>query len=137
MKAKRTTTQEQLNYILECRQSGLTVYQWCQKKGITQTAYYNWVGRLRKKGISLPCVDENSIDSTPTFNEIVKVDILSEPLASYPNEHQNTHKQSFSNLSSPTAEIHMGEASVRFFSHTDIATIEATLKCLGGRNYDR
>lgn len=138
MKAKRTSTEEQLNYILECRQSGLTVYQWCQKRSITPTAYYNWIARLRKKGIMLPEAAENSVTPVPALNEVVPVDIVKDLPDSHLNEQQNTHKQiSSCTLSQPTVEISIGTASIRFFSHIDSATIEATLKCFGGICYDR
>ncbi len=34
MKAKRVSREEQLKFIMECRFSGLSDYQWCEAHGI-------------------------------------------------------------------------------------------------------
>lgn len=34
MKAKRVSREEQLKFIMECRFSGLSDYQWCETHGI-------------------------------------------------------------------------------------------------------
>ena len=41
---------EQIKLIMECRQSGLSDYQWCRKQGINPGTFYNWVSKLRKAG---------------------------------------------------------------------------------------
>ena len=41
---------EQIKLIMECRQSGLSDYQWCQNQGINPGMFYNWVSKLRKAG---------------------------------------------------------------------------------------
>lgn len=45
---------EQIRLIMECRQSGLSDYQWCQKQGINAGTFYNWVSKLRKSGYTIP-----------------------------------------------------------------------------------
>lgn len=40
---------EQIKLIMECRQSGLSDYQWCQRQGINAGTFYNGVRKLRKK----------------------------------------------------------------------------------------
>lgn len=35
---------------MECRQSSLSDYQWCEQNGIHLDTFYNWVGKLRKGG---------------------------------------------------------------------------------------
>ncbi|MCI6713955.1 MAG: hypothetical protein MR523_03315 [Lachnospiraceae bacterium] len=41
---------EQMKLIMECRQSGLSDYQWCQRQDINVGTFYNWVSKLRKAG---------------------------------------------------------------------------------------
>ena len=132
MKAKSTTEEEQLNHILECRRSGLTVYQWCEKKGITPTSYYNWISRLRKKGITLP--EFTASNPVPILNEVVQVTIAQE--RDEINYAQNRNIPFLENApaspSQPVVEILLGDATVRFFNHTDPVIIESTLRSLGG-----
>jgi len=54
MRISPKSPQEQFRLITECRQSGLSDSQWCLQNGIKSTTFYNWVSRLRKKGVSLP-----------------------------------------------------------------------------------
>ena len=49
MRTKGVNKEQQLKYILECRNSGLTDYQWCQEHGIHPGTFYNWVLSLRKQ----------------------------------------------------------------------------------------
>ncbi len=44
---------EQIKLIMECRQSGLSDYQWCREQGIHPGTFYNWVSKLRKAGYTL------------------------------------------------------------------------------------
>ena len=50
MAKNRTTPEEQLKLIEECRQSGLTDYDWCREQGIPPKTFYMWIYRLHKKG---------------------------------------------------------------------------------------
>ena len=43
MMSKRIFKEEQICLIMECRQSGLTDYQWCEQNGIHPGNFYNWV----------------------------------------------------------------------------------------------
>ena len=131
MKTKSTTTEEQLKHIMECRRSGLTVYQWCEKKGITPTSYYNWISRLRKKGITLP--EFTASNPVPTLNEVVQVNIAQELDEISYAEHQNTPiSENISAPSQPAVEILLGDATVHFFNNTDPVIIESTIRSLGG-----
>ena len=51
---KRVCKKDQIKLIMECRQSGLTDYQWCEKNGIHSGTFYNWVSKLRKQGYIFP-----------------------------------------------------------------------------------
>ena len=45
----RVPADQQFQLIMECRNSGLSDYQWCKEHGIHPGTFYNWVSRLRKK----------------------------------------------------------------------------------------
>lgn len=48
MKQKFVRKDEQIKLIMECRQSGLSDYQWCRQRDINPGTFYNWVSKLRK-----------------------------------------------------------------------------------------
>ena len=45
----RVPADQQFQLIMECRNSGLSDYQWCKEHGIHPGTFYNWVSRLRRK----------------------------------------------------------------------------------------
>ena len=42
MSAPRIPASEQYRLVMECRQSGLSDYQWCLEQGIKPSIFYNW-----------------------------------------------------------------------------------------------
>ena len=78
MRAKRIAPDEQFRLITECRQSGLSDFQWCQMHDIKPGTFYTWISRLRKKGYSIPEFETGH--STPPENrqEVVKIDLISD-----------------------------------------------------------
>ena len=76
MRAKRISSDEQLKLIMECRQSGRSDYRWCQANEINPDTFYNWINRLRKKGMTIP-VSTTATEPTDTgLQEVVKVDLI-------------------------------------------------------------
>ena len=45
------TIPERLEMIRACQASGLSVAEWCRRNGLNDNTYFNWVTRLRKKGL--------------------------------------------------------------------------------------
>lgn len=72
---KRVCKDDQIKLIMECRQSGLSDYQWCEQNGIHPGTFYNWVSKLKKSGYSLPDTQKNS-EMKPEIQEVVKVDMI-------------------------------------------------------------
>ena len=72
---KRVCKKDQIKLIMECSQSGLTDYQWCEKNGIHSGTFYNWVSKLRKQGYTFPESEAKS-NATPNLQEVVKVDLI-------------------------------------------------------------
>ncbi|MGB4658832.1 MAG: transposase [Mobilitalea sp.] len=135
MKSKRFSTDEQFRLIMECRQSGLSDYQWCKVNDINPSTFYNWINRNRKRGITLPMSSDQVKKISAPLQEVVKIDLVPD-LASVPapmQVEQNTCIDS--NLATrelPAVEILIGNATIRFFNSTDKSLIEATLGCIGG-----
>ena len=79
MRSKRISPDEQLRLITECRQSGLTDYEWCQQHSIKVSTFYAWVHRLRQRGeIDIPAVIPTVVRKEPEQPDIVKIKIEGE-----------------------------------------------------------
>ena len=63
---------EQIKIIMECRQSGLSDYQWYQNQGINPGTFYNWVSKLRKAGYTITN-SESKTSGVPVRQEVVEV----------------------------------------------------------------
>jgi len=129
----RTNRAQQLQYIIECRNSGLTDYQWCKEHGIAPGTFYNWVTRLRKRG----CTDipESAAQSIckPNHQEIVKLDIVPDVFVNNlsKNEEQNACIHKHTN-NEAVVEIILSNATIRFVNNTDPALFNQILRYLGG-----
>ena len=77
MNTQRRTADEQYQLIMECRNSGLSDYQWCTEHDINPGTFYNWVKRLRKKA----CYDIPPANGRETYRatpkqEVVKLEVI-------------------------------------------------------------
>ena len=76
MRSKRTTPEEQLRLITECRQSGLTDHEWCQQHGIKDATFYAWIHRLKQSGeIDIPAVIPRVMQRKTEQHDIVKIEL--------------------------------------------------------------
>ena len=75
MRTKGVNKEQQLKYILECRNSGLTDYQWCQEHGIHPGTFYNWVSKLKKAGYADIPDPISRLNKIPIKHEIVKLEV--------------------------------------------------------------
>ena len=79
MRSKRISPDEQLRLITECRQSGLTDYEWCQQHSIKASTFYAWVHRLKQSGeIDISAVIPTVVRKEPEQPDIVKIKIEGE-----------------------------------------------------------
>lgn len=131
--SKRICKDDQIRLIMECRQSGLSDYQWCEQNGVYPGNFYNWVSKLRKQGYTFP---ESGAKSNAILNvqEIVKVDLIQS------QEHSRELEQKVSLLEttqSPTvaAELLIGDITLRLFNGADEQLIQNTLRCIGGLDH--
>lgn len=60
---KRKSMEEKLQLIMECRNSGLSDYQWWKRHDINPSTFYNWINRLQRQGNAIPeaLSDENPV----------------------------------------------------------------------------
>ena len=133
MRAKRISSDEQFRLIMECRQSGLSDYQWCQAKDINPGTFYNWISRLRKRGMVIPC-SAAATEPTAELQEVVKVDLIPDHGFPIPNDGP-VHDPAAMPRKDPAVEILLGNSTIRFFRGADRELVEATLRCLGGNAY--
>lgn len=76
MRAKRIPFEQQLQLIMECRNSGLSDYQWCQEHDINPGTFYNWVKRHRQKACEcIPDITNRNDHPVPApRQEVVRID---------------------------------------------------------------
>lgn len=135
MRTKYILRDEQIKLIMECRNSGLSDYQWCLKKGINKSTFYNWITRLRKRGYQFPD-SSNSVNPIPEKHQIVKLDVFPKEMedTSIIEDHNTRTLNSFTTECdmATAVEIQISGATVRFFNNTNPNLIKYTLDCLGG-----
>ena len=95
---------EQIKLIMECRQSGLSDYQWCQKQGINPGTFYNWVSKLRKAGYTIPD-SESKVSGVPVSQEVVKLDLVESETSTHGMMEQNVSHLASSDISRIAAEF--------------------------------
>ena len=131
--SKRVCKDDQIRLIMECRQSGLSDYQWCKQNGIHPGNFYNWVSKLRKQGYSFPD-SQSKLTAVPNIQEVVKVDLI-QPQDSSPKVEQNVSLIEQADSPAVAAELLVGGVTLRLFNGADEKLIQSTLRCLGGMNH--
>ena len=129
---------ELFELITECRNSGLSDYQWCKEHGIKNSTFYSWIARLRKKGISIPDSAKRSCPA-PLRNEVVKVDLVPDICSEPENQlEQNTPLScNISTACNPTVEITTGTLCIRFTNDVRPELLGTILTTIGGNAYGR
>ena len=131
--SKRVCKDDQIQLIMECRQSGLSDYQWCKQNGIHPGNFYNWVSKLRKQGYSFPD-SQSKLTAVPNIQEVVKVGLI-QPQDSSPKVEQNVSLIEQADSLAVAAELLVGGVTLRLFNGADDKLIQSTLRCLGGMNH--
>jgi len=131
--SKRVCKDDQIQLIMECRQSGLSDYQWCKQNGIHPGNFYNWVSKLRKQGYSFPD-SQSKLTAVPNIQEVVKVGLI-QPQDSSPKVEQNVSLIEQADSLAVAAELLVGGVTLRLFNGADEKLIQSTLRCLGGMNH--
>ena len=122
---------EQIKLIMECRRSGLSDYQWCQKQGINPGTFYNWVSKLRKAGYTIPD-SAGKVVGVPVMQEVVKLDLVESETSAPAMMEQSTSLPALSGVPCIAAEIECGNIRMRIFNGADAAVVQNTFQCIGG-----
>ena len=125
---------EQIKLITECRQSGLSDYQWCRKRGINPGTFYNWVSKLRKAGYTIPD-PASKISGVPVMQEVVKLELAESEISTPAMMEQNTSLPTLSGVPCIAAEIECGNIRVRIFNGADAAVVQNAFQCIGGMSH--
>lgn len=123
---------EQIRLIMECRQSGLSDYQWCQQQGIKPGTFYNWVSKLRKAGYTIP-ESESRSSGLPVSQEVVKLNLIKNDDPAIVE--QTASSQVLSGVPCTAAEIECGNMKVRLFNGADPTVVHDVLQCIGGASH--
>lgn len=128
MSTPRRTANEQYQLIMECRNSGLSDYQWCTEHDINPGTFYNWVKRLRKKAcFDIPPANGRDTYKAAPKQEIVKLEVLPDIPAVMDSAPIET-VQSFSSA----IEIRSGAVSVRISNDVDPRLLSQIIRCMTG-----
>lgn len=128
MSTPRRTANEQYQLIMECRNSGLSDYQWCTEHDINPGTFYNWVKRLRKKAcFDIPPANGRDTYKAAPKQEIVKLEVLPDIPAVMDSAPIET-VQSFSSA----IEIRSGTVSVRISNDVDPRLLSQIIRCMTG-----
>lgn len=131
MRSTRIPAQEQYRFIMQCRQSGLTDHQWCLEHDIKPGTFYNWVKRLREKGVSdLPPATRCSLEITEN-QEVVKVDFKNPDIFKHPE--RASCADSNCNISVPdipAMKLSIGKCILSIPNGTDPHLLAQTLQAM-------
>lgn len=132
------TPEERFDLILECRNSGLTDYQWCKQKGISTNTLYRWINKFRQNGYPNIPKAKGKSQIASTKQEVVKLDIVADipcETSGYnfcENNGQEDGPDVFSGSVSPTMEIIKKETLIRVSNNVNPQLLDAVLSRLGG-----
>ena len=121
---------EQIKLIMECRQSGLSDYQWCRQRHINPGTIYNWVSKVRKRGYAVPDSQSKSV-GTAVVQEVVKLDVVEQEVSS-PVIEQNACPLPLSKNTDVAAELIVGNVTRRLFNGADQQLVQSAMQYLGG-----
>ena len=132
MKTK-TTIPERLKMIKACQASGLSVAEWCRRNGLNDNTYFNWVTRLRRKGLlETPAVIPETIPHEVEQPEIVKVEIA--PPASCRSDLSGQSMKCFPEKSGGGAvmEIALGQIRIKVTNQVNPQLLAQAIHLIGG-----
>ena len=77
---KRRSLEEQYELVLECRKSGLSDREWCFRKGVPQSTFYQWLKKLRDQACyEVPETETGSIEiSNVQKQDVVRLNMYPE-----------------------------------------------------------
>ena len=132
MKTK-TTIPERLQLIKACQASGLSITEWCRRNGINDNTYFNWVTRLRRKGLlETSAVIPESIPHKLVQQEIVKVEIAPQVSCRSDLPEYNVNRLPEKSSGRAVMEIALGGVKIKVTNQIDTQLLADTLRMIGG-----
>ena len=132
MRAKRVSRDEQIKLIMECRESGLSDYQWCQTNDIVPGTFYMWISRLKKAGYTIP--DSMAREkATPIIQEVVKLPVVDSEITENTIVAQNANLPT--TVSRTAVEIELNGVIIRIHNKADTDVIQSVLQIVGGHTH--
>ena len=120
------TLQEKYALVQECRNSGLSDYQWCIHKHIPNSTFYSWIKQLQKKAIAVPEREDYVPMTMPSDKpEIVRLNVVDDNTNMLLPE---THPSS----DNCAIELVLGGASVKISNSATPELVKSVMTCLGG-----
>ena len=131
----RVPADQQLQLIMECRNSGLSDYQWCKEHGIHPGTFYNWVSRLRKKACcEIPESISKAEPSPAPAQDVVRLNFnakAEDPQAMLPCQPAPASPTCIADIPA-RIEIYLGNATIRIANGTDLAILNRILSLVKG-----
>lgn len=119
------TKQEKFDYVMECRSSGLSDYQWCKKNNISPSTFYNWTQQLKRAGCCVPEPADKDTYCPSAKQDIVPLEIVDENIS------MPTNTSTFP-INSSAVEIKIGQATIAISNDVNPALFSQIMSCLGG-----
>lgn len=126
---KHYSDNEKNRLIMECRQSGLSDYQWCCQNGINSSTFYNWIKKLRDVACEeVLILSESSHHDTSVRQDVVKVNILpkDEPTSVINQSRPTTDNESVS------MEVNLDGCIIKVYNNANPELLGYTINLLRG-----
>ncbi len=130
MRAARKTIEEQYQLVLECRQSGMSDYLWCEEHGIKPGTFYSWIQNLRKAGsYDVPAPAGRGSYSPMPKQEVVRVDVVPESAVQITKPSTPSH---IPGDSSYAMKLDLGRAAIHVANEVDPRLLAQTIQMILG-----
>ena len=123
----RYTKQQKFDLIMECRNSGLSDYQWCKANHVSSSTFYGWTQQLKKAGFQLPECAGIDTYAPSVAPDIVKLEIVDDVIPTQPVAGNATKI-----ISNYSVEITLGEASIKISNDISPSLLSTIMTCIGG-----
>ena len=121
---KHISKDDQIRLIQECRNSGLSDYQWCSLNGISHSTFYRWVTKLRTE----TCTPVPSkVIPVSEKQEVVRLEIMEE----LPVIKSSADEPKAASLDN-TMEIKLNGTTINVNNNVDRKLLIDVIKSLGG-----
>ena len=120
----RYSIQERFDMIMECRNSGLSDYQWCKHHDIKSSTFYGWIKQVKKHNFVIPEPADSLTYTADTKPDIVRLDVVDNPCAAYVDT-------SHSGAPSCAMEITLGKATIKISNDINPMLLSKVVSLLG------